>query len=76
MDEMVPQSVGRITSVPLVQGGETSTLVRSHDWAATSLGPLEAWPERLRAVVDLVLASGFPMVALWGPYLVQIYNDG
>jgi PAS domain S-box-containing protein len=76
MDEMVPQSVGRITSIPLVQGGETSTLIRSHDWAATSLGPLEAWPERLRAVVDLVLASGFPMVALWGPDLVQIYNDG
>jgi PAS domain S-box-containing protein len=27
-------------------------------------------------VVDLLLASEFPMVALWGPELVQIYNDG
>lgn len=55
---------------------EMARLIREHDWAATSLGPPEAWPERLRGVVDLVLASGFPMVALWGPDLVQIYNDG
>lgn len=26
--------------------------------------------------MDLLLASEFPMVALWGPELVQIYNDG
>ena len=59
-----------------LDGGETGALIRTHDWAATALGLSEDWPERLRAVVDLVLASGFPMVALWGPDLIQIYNDG
>ena len=51
-------------------------LLREHDWAATPLGPIEAWPQSLRTTVDLLLANGFPMVALWGPDLVQIYNDG
>ena len=51
-------------------------LVREHDWAATPLGPIESWPQSLKTVVDVLLASEFPMVALWGPELVQIYNDG
>lgn len=53
-----------------------ASLVRVHDWAATPLGPAEAWPASRKAVVDLLLASGFPTVALWGPDLIQIYNDG
>lgn len=52
-----------------------AALVRIHDWAATPLGPIERWPQSLRTTVDLVLAGGFPMAALWGPDLVQIYND-
>jgi PAS domain S-box-containing protein len=51
-------------------------LIRTHDWSATPLGPVEGWPQSLRTTVDLVLASGFPMVARWGPELIQIYNDG
>ena len=51
-------------------------LVRGHDWAATPLGPIEHWPEALRVAVDMVLGSGFPQLVLWGPELVQIYNDG
>jgi two-component sensor histidine kinase/PAS domain-containing protein len=50
--------------------------IREHDWAATSLGPLERWPDSLRALVDMLLGCGFPMVALWGPHLIQIHNDG
>ena len=38
-----------------LDGGETGALIRTHDWAATALGLSEDWPERLRAVVDLVL---------------------
>ncbi len=37
---------------------------------------MEGWSPALRAIADLVLASGFPMIALWGPDLIQIYNDG
>ncbi len=57
-------------------GGEMAERVRSCDWASTPLGPMEGWSPALRAIADLVLASGFPMIALWGPDLIQIYNDG
>ncbi|WP_294393818.1 PAS domain-containing protein [uncultured Sphingomonas sp.] len=50
--------------------------VRAQDWAATPLGLVAAWSERLKAVVDLLLAAELPMIVLWGPELIQIYNDG
>jgi len=49
--------------------------VREHAWEETPLGPAEAWPQSLKAIVDMLLPSGFAMVALWGPDLIQIYND-
>ena len=56
--------------------GETSALIRGRDWATHSLGLSEGWPGCLRTAVDLVLACEFPMSVLWGPDLIQIYNDG
>ncbi|WP_244470507.1 PAS domain-containing sensor histidine kinase [Microvirga vignae] len=56
-------------------GGEMGERIRAFDWSQTSLGPLKAWPQSLKATVDLVLASPMPMNLLWGPDLVQIYND-
>ncbi len=50
-------------------------LIRAHDWSATPLGPRAAWPQSLRIVVDLILAVPLPMIVLWGPSLIQIYND-
>ncbi len=50
--------------------------VRDHDWAATPLGPAEAWTPERRCVVELVLASGLPTIALLGRDLIQVYNDG
>ena len=49
--------------------------ILEHPWAATPLGPIENWPQSLKTVVDVVLANGFAMAALWGPDLIQIYND-
>ena len=60
----------------LVGGGEMGTLVRSKDWSATPLGPIESWPQSLRTTVSLCLASNFPISLAWGPRHVQIYNDG
>jgi signal transduction histidine kinase len=56
--------------------GEMRRRVRELDWARTPIGPIERWPAALRTAVDIVLGSGFPQVVLWGPDLVQIYNDG
>lgn len=55
--------------------GEVRALCRDHGWAATPLGPVESWPQSLRTAVSICLASGFPTLVMWGPDLVQIYND-
>ena len=45
------------------------------DWAATPLGPVTTWPAAMRAVVDMALASGFPVCTAWGDHEIQIYNS-
>lgn len=56
-------------------GGEMGSLMRSHDWASTPLGPVETWPQNLRTIVSLMLGSTSHYV-LWGPQLTLLYNDG
>lgn len=48
---------------------------RKHDWASTSLGPIESWSDALIANVNLILSSKFPMSVYWGDELIVIYND-
>lgn len=55
---------------------EMIRLVREKDWSQTPLGPYERWPERLRCVVEAMLRQPLPAIVLWGPRLIQIYNDG
>ncbi|WP_164704586.1 SpoIIE family protein phosphatase [Blastococcus litoris] len=55
---------------------ELQRMVLEHDWAATSLGPEEQWSPTLRTAVATCLNSRFPMLLMWGPELVMIYNDG
>jgi signal transduction histidine kinase/ActR/RegA family two-component response regulator len=59
----------------LAGGGQLGILVRAKDWAATPLGPTEAWPESLRTSVSTCLNCSFPILIWWGPELVKIYND-
>jgi len=61
-------------SVPAIS--EMSALIRAKDWSKTVLGPSETWPPNLTLVVNLMLASGFPMAVRWGSDFVMIYNDG
>jgi hypothetical protein len=49
--------------------------VRAFDWAATSLGPIEAWSPRLKTLVDLLFDSRQAMLLAVGPKLETIYND-
>jgi len=49
--------------------------MRAHDWAATSLGPSEAWPNALKVAVRLLLTSRFDMWMGWGPDIAFLYND-
>jgi PAS domain S-box-containing protein len=56
-------------------GGEMGRLTRDFDWASTSLGVPEQWPQSLRTTVGLVLNSAFPMFLFWGEEMVCFYND-
>ena len=56
-------------------GGAMGALVRALDWSLTPLGAIGGWPPSLRSTVNLVLDSPLAMTVLWGPNLVQVYND-
>jgi PAS domain S-box-containing protein len=70
-----PESRGSDRTV-YADTGEMRQRVNDTDWSATPLGPMSAWPQSLKTSVDIVLGSAFPQILLWGPALVQIYNDG
>jgi PAS domain S-box-containing protein len=57
-------------------GGEMGALMRAHDWAATPLGPPEAWPQGLRTAVRMALTTRHPIFIFWGEQHVCLYNDG
>jgi signal transduction histidine kinase len=56
--------------------GEMRARCRATDWAATPLGPVDAWPAALRWSVRTAMDSPFPINLWCGPELVLIYNDG
>ena len=49
--------------------------VLEHDWGTTALGPQVDWSPTLSTVVSFCLNSRFPVLPMWGPELVMIYND-
>ncbi|MGB3127445.1 MAG: ATP-binding protein [Pseudomonas sp.] len=55
--------------------GEMAQRIRTFDWSATDLGPLDRWSTSLACTVQMVLASPMPMVVLWGQAGYMIYND-
>lgn len=59
----------------LAGGGEAGRLIAGYDWRATSLGPIERWPQSLRTTVSILLHSPAPIVLLWGEDGVMLYND-
>ena len=52
-----------------------SARCRLLDWSATPLGPVLSWPAALRTSAQIALAQPFASIILWGPELVQLYND-
>ncbi len=55
--------------------GEMASLIEKHDWSGT-LGPIATWPQSLKTIVGLMIHSPVPLVLLWGPDGIMIYNDG
>ncbi|MEO6238647.1 MAG: PAS domain-containing protein [Vicinamibacterales bacterium] len=59
----------------LTGSGAMASAIRAFDWEHTPLGPISAWSNSLRNVVNLVVTSRHPMFLWWGPELIQFYND-
>ena len=60
----------------LTGGGPISALIEAIDWEKNPLGPMEDWPDNLKASLSLCLNSPFPMLICWGPEMVMLYNEG
>lgn len=60
----------------ILGGGECGQLFRNFDWGSTSLGPYENWPSELRTLTSVMLGSLQPMLIVWGPEQITLYNDG
>ncbi len=54
---------------------DLAELIRTHDWASTSLGQMQQWPTCLRIAIDLMLPSTAQIVMFWGEDFVALYND-
>jgi PAS domain S-box-containing protein len=48
---------------------------REYDWARSSLGAPALWPQALKTLVELMLASTQPMFMMWGEQRIWLYND-
>ncbi len=59
----------------LTGGGEMAAMIRARDWSHSPLGPITGWPQSLRSILSLMLASEFAMCLAWGPELTFFYND-
>ena len=71
-----PDAPAARVQVDLGVAGDMARRIAGFDWQQTPLGAAADWPTHLRASVDLMLGHGFPMIVLWGPDLIQLYNDG
>ena len=56
-------------------GGGMGKLIRSTDWASTTLGPPVNWPVALKQTASMMLKNNFPVLICWGPDFIQLYND-
>jgi PAS domain S-box-containing protein len=59
----------------LNQQGPTLELIRSIDWASTSIGAQDTWPQSLRSALSICINSNFPIAIYWGADLVLLYNE-
>jgi len=58
----------RPAPIPAASGDAT-------DWAASSFGPVESWPQSLKTAASMVLGSTTPMFIGWGPDFRMLYNE-
>lgn len=60
---------------PFLHGGELGDLIGRHDWTASGLSAPKDWPQSLKTITAMLLASPVPIVLLWGERGIMIYNE-
>ncbi|KAJ4148121.1 hypothetical protein LMH87_002607 [Akanthomyces muscarius] len=64
------------TEMPLTDATSNHVwLLRSMDWSASPLGPVESWHWDLRAASDMLIRTPYPAAIYWGPEFVTLYNE-
>lgn len=75
-ESVTPVRAPRPSDAPfLASDGEMAALMRAHDWSTSPAGPVEQWPQSLRTLVSICLASRHPIEIWWGPEYARFYND-
>ena len=54
---------------------EHNALFLSLPWSASPLGPIDTWDNQLRGIVQIMMASPFPVLVSYGPEYVLLYNE-
>ncbi|MCW3102170.1 MAG: sensor signal transduction histidine kinase [Bacteroidetes bacterium] len=68
--EQIATSTGKILGK-----SEMAGLIRNFNWETTDAGAIASWPSSLITSVNTILQSPVPIVMLWGPEGIMIYND-
>jgi PAS domain S-box-containing protein len=55
--------------------GEMAERIRRYPWETTAIGTISGWSETFLCAVNMMLESQFPMLLIWGPEMVVLYND-
>jgi len=55
--------------------GQMAERIRRYQWETTAIGTISGWSETLLCSVNMMLESQFPMLLIWGPEMVVLYND-
>ena len=70
-----PQIPRAATQDWLVGGGEMGERIRNFDWCNHPLGPPDRWPQSLKTIIRIMLASRYAMWMGWGPEFYFFCND-
>jgi PAS domain S-box-containing protein len=62
--------------LPFPSTSSVGRRILDFNWAATALGAVEAWADRLRGIVELLVATPVPQCLIWGDEGILIPNDG
>jgi PAS domain S-box-containing protein len=56
-------------------GGQCAQLINDSNWADHALGLPQTWSPALRTALGIALHSPVPMLLIWGPARIVLYND-